>query len=140
MRTVSCLVVAAFAVTAAGCTTTVEPIDSGPPVVVSSATGALNVDWTINGTTDPNQCVQGGAAAIQIAVTNSLGQDVGTFQQSCTVFSTSITLTAGNYSAAAQLIDATGLPRTTSVFINPFTLYGNDTFSAPIDFSASSFY
>ena len=137
MRLVLGLALAALASTAAACTATVTP---APVPVVVSGTGTLTVDWTINGTKDPNQCAQGAAAAIQITVTDPNLNPIGTFEQSCDAFATSITLNAGQYAAQARLIDAVGTPRTTTVNINPFTIFGNDDFTTPIDFSASSFF
>jgi len=136
MRLVFGLALAALASSALACTATVSP---APQPVVVSTTGTLTVDWSINGTKDPNQCSQGAAAAIQITVTDTNQQPVGTFEQSCSAFATSITLNAGQYAAQARLIDAVGTPRTTTVDINPFTILGNDELTTPIDFSASSF-
>ncbi len=138
MRLALGLALAAIASSATGCTASVSPAPEPAPVVVTS-TGSLTVDWSINGTKDPNQCSQGAAAAIEITVTDSNQAAVGTFQQSCTAFATSITLSAGRYQAQARLIDAVGAPRTTTVDINAFTILGNDDFTAPIEFSASSF-
>jgi hypothetical protein len=130
------LALAALAIGLTACTAQV----STAPVVVPPASSTLIVDWTINGTNDPNQCFQSSAAAIQVSVTASGGVPAGTFQQSCTAFATSITLSAGSYIADAVLLDPSGTPRTTSVPINPFTLNGGDTLSIPIDFPASSFF
>jgi hypothetical protein len=118
----------------------VNTVEERPPVAVGSLVGQLTVDWSINGTRDPNQCSQGAAAAIEITVTNSAGLPAGRYQQSCNTFSTSITLDAGTYSAAAYLVDAAGTPRTTTIQINPFTLRGNDNLQTPIEFSADSFF
>ena len=137
MRLALGLALLAFASTTAACTATVSP---APEPVVVTTTGTLTVDWTINGTKDPNQCSQGAAAAIQITVTDPNANPVGTFEQSCTAFATSITLDAGQYAAQAHLIDAVGMPRTTTIDINPFTIRGNDELTTPIDFSASSFF
>ncbi len=137
MRLALGIALVAFASTAAACAATVSP---APEPVVVTTTGTLTVDWTINGTKDPNQCNQGAAAAIQITVTDPNANPVGTFEQSCTAFATSITLNAGQYAAQARLIDAVGTPRTTTIDINPFTIVGNDELTTPIDFSASSFF
>ena len=139
MRLALGIALVAFASTAAACTASVSPAPEPAPVVVTS-TGTLTVDWSINGTKDPNQCNQGAAAAIQITVTDLNSNPVGTFEQSCTAFATSITLEAGQYAAQARLIDAVGTPRTTTIDINPFTILGNDELTTPIDFSASSFF
>jgi len=137
MRLALGLALVVFASSAAACTATVSP---APEPVVVQSTGTLTVDWSINGTKDPNQCSQGAAAAIQITVTDPNANPIGTFEQSCTAFATSITLDAGQYLAQARLIDAVGTPRTTTIDINSFTILGNDDFTAPIDFSASSFF
>jgi hypothetical protein len=139
MRLVLGLALAALATTATACTASVTPNPEPAPVIVSS-TGTLTVDWTINGTKDPDQCSQGAASAIQITVTDSNLNPAGTFEQSCTAFATSITLEAGRYEAQARLIDAVGNPRTTTIDLNPFTILGNDELTTPIDFSASSFF
>jgi hypothetical protein len=130
--------VASLAACLGGCLveTHASPVP-GPAVV--AANGTLTVDWTINGRTDPNQCNQAVAASIEITVYTSSGASVGTFQQTCAAFATSITLAPGSYSASALLIDGASNARTTTVEIPPFTLYGDDTFDAPIDFPASSF-
>ena len=139
MRLALGLALVAFASSTAACTASVSPAPEPAPVVVAT-TGTLTVDWSINGTKDPNQCNQGAAAAIQITVTDPGSNPIGTFEQSCTAFATSITLDAGQYLAQARLIDAVGTPRTTTIDINPFTIRGNDDLTTPIDFSASSFF
>jgi hypothetical protein len=140
MRLIAAAACLAFVALATGCTATVEPTGTAPPPVLVESTGTLTVDWSINGTKDPNQCSQGAAAAIQISVTDSSGISAGTYQQSCSTFATSITLSAGSYTADAMLIDSAGAPRTTTVPMNPFTIRGNDVLDTPIDFPAASFF
>ncbi|MDB4944415.1 MAG: hypothetical protein JWP97_3949 [Labilithrix sp.] len=130
----------AAAVLVAGCTATVERNDTPPAVIVVSGTGTLTVDWSINGTKDPNQCSQGTAAAIEIVITDSHGVSAGTYQQSCTAFATSIELDAGYYSASARLVDSAGRDRTTAVQITGFAIRGGDDLDTPVDFGAESFY
>jgi hypothetical protein len=59
--------------------------------------------------------------------------------QACEAFSTSIVLQPGTYAASAELT-AGGVARTTSVQIQPFTLFGNDELHIPIDFPANSLF
>lgn len=113
--------------------------NSPPPPVVVSGTGTLTVDWTIDGHSDPNRCVQAVVDSIEITVFSSSGASVGTFRQACTSFATSITLSSGSYTASAVLIDSADSARTTTVTIPGFTLYGSDTIDSPVDFPASSF-
>jgi hypothetical protein len=107
-----------------------------PPAVVE---GTLIIDWTIDGAKDPNLCVQSGAATISITVTGESGV-VGTFEQACTVFATTIALLPGSYVATAVLLDASRAARTTEVAINPFSIFGNTSLTIPIDFPANSFF
>lgn len=125
--------------TATGCTVST---DATPTTVVAATDpiGVLVVDWTIELTRDPADCQIAGVASIQIQIVTTTGLDAGFFEQACTAFSTSITLTPGTYSATAVLVDSAGTPRTTSVDIAPFTLFGNDEFRTPIDFPVTSFY
>ena len=76
----------------------------------------------------------------RIEVTTSGGASAGTFAQACGAFATTITLLPGFYSATAELVDANGNPRTTSVPIAQFTIDSGIDFVAPIDFPASSFF
>src|SRR5438552_2331219 len=118
----------------------VETRSNPPPPEPSPATvdGTLTIDWTIDGRTDPNQCNQAVSTSIEITIFSSSGSAVGTYQQACASFATSITLPAGTYTANALLIDSAGNARTTTIAVNPFTLRGNDTLNVPIDFPASS--
>lgn len=122
---------------ATGCT---APVGSAAPEpVVTSTSGALTVDWTVKGTTDPNACTEAAATAIEITVVDSSNQRIGSYQQSCSAFATSITLEAGIYLAEARLLDAVGAPRTTNVFLDRFTIYGKSELTTPIDFPATAF-
>lgn len=111
---------------------------SDPPTVVVGD-GALVIDWTINGSTDPNQCNQASATTLEIIVDPGAGQP-SAFSPDCEAFGATITLAPGRYSASAVLVDANGTARTTQVDIDPFTIRGDDELHAPIDFPASSFF
>ncbi len=131
----------ALLATLAGCV--VETNDGGsggPPPVTVVDSGSLVVDWTIDGTKDPQQCDQSGSATLDVLVTASDGSAAGEYQQSCRAFATSIDLAAGSYSADALLLDGADQARTTSVHIARFEILGNDQLTVPVDFSASSFY
>jgi hypothetical protein len=129
----SCLLVAL-----SGCVvrTSTDPIVDTPVV---AGDGVLVVDWTINGSTDGNQCNQASATRLEIIVDPGVGQP-STFSQDCEAFATSISLAPGRYSASAVLVDASGNARTTQVDIDPFRIFGNDELHTPIDFPASSFF
>ena len=101
--------------------------------------GTLVVDWTINGSTDPNLCNQSSADTLQIIVVPDVG-DPMTFSQDCEAFATSIDLAPGHYSASALFVDSNKKARTTTVDIDPFTIRGDDELHTPIDFPSSSFF
>ena len=136
MRSLSLFASSCIALALTGCF--VGTSRSDPPVVVVGD-GALVIDWTINGVTDPNQCRQASATTLEIIVVPSGGL-ASTFSQDCEAFATSITLAPGTYSASAVLVDADGTARTTQIDIDPFTLHGDDELHAPINFPASSFF
>ena len=110
------------------------------PLRRSDLPGTLVVDWTIDGSVDPDECDQGDAAFFTISVFTMRGAHVGDFTDHCAAFVTSLSLVAGSYYADALLEDPDGNPRTTVVRIDPFTIFGDDTLSIPVDFPASSFY
>ena len=114
-------------------------VDTGTAVAPTEPPSTLVVQWSLDEGADPNQCIATSSAAIEITVLDPNGQEVGTFQQDCRAFSTSITLPAGPYSATAMLLDGGNQPRTTAVDIAPFTLNGNDQLVVTVDFPASSF-
>lgn len=109
--------------------------DSAP----ARASGALVVDWTINGLRDPEQCDQGGAESIDILVYRASGALVGEYEASCRVFAARIELPPGLYDADAVLLDEFGSERTTVVNLQTFEIFGDDELHIPIDFPASSF-
>ena len=136
MKFSACLAVVAIAT---GCAS--APGSSAAPEQVATTTsGALTVDWTIIGTTDPTTCVSNAAAAIEITVLDRSQKTVGSFQQSCNAFSTSISLDAGLYSASARLLDTAGAPRTRPVRLDSLTVNDGSQLTAPIDFPSSVFF
>jgi hypothetical protein len=133
------LALASLALTVTTCTlsTSDDPVISSSPTFSTATQGALRVDWTIDGTTDPSRCTGSLAAAIEITVD---GPIPGTFQQACESFATSITLEPGSYEAVAELVDSARQPRTTAVQIQSFTIRPNEELRVPIDFPAASFF
>jgi hypothetical protein len=113
--------------------------DPGPRAVPVAASGALVVDFTIDGTKDADQCAQGSVSSIDVTVETVDGEPVGEFEGPCTALATSIDLAPGGYTATAVLIDSSGADRTTPVSIDPFSIHGEDELHIPIDFPARSF-
>jgi hypothetical protein len=102
--------------------------------------GTLILRWTINGLQDPNECVRGAAANVELSIVDVSGREVAAYQQQCVIFSMSVPLYPGSYTASAVLLDAGNQPRTTRVFIDPFSIVGGDTFDVQVDFPPSSFF
>ena len=122
---------------AVGCV--VEATDTAPPPIVVEP-GRLTLRWTVDESVDPNLCVLGRAAAIDIGVSTRAGHAAGEFQAPCTAFATTISsLYPGNYFADAFLIDAAGRPRTTAVEIEPFNVIERSELVIDVDFPADSF-
>lgn len=130
---------AVVAAIATGCTASAGQGSAAPQPVETSTSGALTVDWTVAGTTDPNACAERAATAIEIAVVTDANQPIGTFQQSCSAFATSIDLAAGTYTAEAKLLDAAGAPLTRNVSLDFFTINNNSELTVPIDFPRTAF-
>jgi len=107
-------------------------------VVVAS--GTLELDWTVDGSTDPQLCDQADAASLRLSVFTDSGAHVGDFLDDCRAFSTAVDLEPGGYYADAVLEDGRGEARTTTINIERFSIFGDDTLSIPIDFPASSFF
>jgi hypothetical protein len=127
----------AVAATAAGCF--VEANDPAPPPVIDPS-ARLTVRWTVDEAVDPNLCVMGRAAAIDITVNAPSGQLAGEFQGACTSFATTISqLYPGNYGGQAVLIDSAGRDRTTTIDIRPFTVVARSELVIDVDFPADSF-
>ena len=113
--------------------------DSGPPPAAASS-GSLVLDWSIDGSKNPDQCDQSDSSMLDITVTTTSGAPAGEFQQSCRAFATTVDLPAGTYNAEAVLMDGSGHDRTTAVETGTFSILGHDELSVPVDFPASSFY
>lgn len=108
---------------------------TSPPI----APGKLTVRWTIDGKTDPNECIKAVATDIEVSVTDRSGREIGAWRQPCQNFSLTVTLNPGSYGGSAVLLDGAAHARTTRASIDAFVLRGNDTLDVPVDFPANSF-
>ena len=135
------VVAGGFAVGAIGCSVQAST-DAGPPPPPppGPVAGSLTLRWTVDEVTDPNVCIMGGAAAIDVVLHTTDGGFAGEFQQSCTNFQTTIApLTPSGYVGSAILIDAGGRQRTTAVTIQPFNIIDGTNLVVDSDFPANSF-
>jgi hypothetical protein len=102
--------------------------------------GSLTLRWTVDEVNDPNVCIMGNAATLDVVLTTSDGQFVGEFAAACTSFATTISsLVADDYTGTAQLLDSGGRARTTVINLRPFTILENSNLIVDLDFPADSF-
>jgi hypothetical protein len=114
-----------------GCIVNTTPDDSP---------GSVSIEWTINGSIDPNYCTLSSAALLRVTVYDARGASAGTYDSPCTNFGMVVDLPPGTYSADALFVDAGGKARTTTAKLAPFTLYRNRVTSVPADFPTNSFF
>lgn len=121
------------------CALAVGCSSNAQPAVVVAGDGTLTLDWTINGTKDPDQCTQGAATTLDVTVDTIDGVPAGEFQQACDAFATTIHLAPGSYTGSAVLLAANGRDRTTTIQLDAFTIRSDEDLNVPIDFPARSF-
>ena len=94
------------------------------PVAANNASGSLTVDWTINNSTDPNQCHQSVVADIDLIVTSPNGATVDEVTQPCVDGVTTVALSPGVYggNAALQMLPALNAPRGSISILSPSTV------------------
>jgi hypothetical protein len=103
--------------------------------------GDAIMQWTIAGGTDPAACDQLGATTFDVTLYDSSGQLAGQWVQDCTAFATTVEgLWADTYTGQADLLDANGRARTTSIDMVPFTVEPDSTVTVSLDFPADSFF
>jgi hypothetical protein len=99
------------------------------------------MDWTIDGSKDPAECVATGAATFNVSLYDSVGGFSGQWAQECTAFATTISgLVPDTYTGQANLLDSAGTPRTTTVRFAPFAVVAGVAATVPIDFPVTSFF
>jgi hypothetical protein len=124
----------AGAALAIGCSATL-------PGEAGLATGAVVMDWTIDGTKDPAQCRTTGADAFHVSLYGSGGVFAGEYVEDCAAFATTIDgLAADQYTGTAELLDSSGNARTTSVSIEPFDVVAGRSVVVGLEFPSDSFY
>ncbi|MDP9033729.1 MAG: hypothetical protein M3O50_02905 [Myxococcota bacterium] len=127
------IAILAVAALTGGCTTAVGYAPAPAPV------GSVVMDWTVNGGKDPGECQLSGAAEFDVKLYNSRGEFAGEYVQTCTSFATTINgLLPDTYTGLANLRDANGAARTTTVTLLPFDV-GNTVSTVNVDFPSNSF-
>ncbi|HEY2404983.1 MAG TPA: hypothetical protein VGI10_03225 [Polyangiaceae bacterium] len=119
--------------TSSACTVTSS--DSGP-------VGVISVGWTLESSSDPNQCSAHGASTISIQLFDNTGAQFGAASTAaCSGLSTMITnVPVGAYTVKAELLDSIGNLLTSVVTTaNPVIVNEGQTSGVVIDFPAGSF-
>jgi hypothetical protein len=125
-----------LALLAPGCTVTTETAPPPPP-----PTGDAVVDWTVAESKDPQNCSAYGAATLHVSLYDTAGSFIGSYLQDCTAMATTIAgLDPDSYTGHAELLDAAGNARTTSIALLPFDIVADATSQVALDFPASSFH
>jgi hypothetical protein len=131
---------AALAGASSACTASVSS-SPPPPPAPPPPSGAAIMDWTIDGSKDPAQCAASGATTFSVSLYNSGGGLEGQWTQDCAAFATTIDdLVVDTYTGRANLLDASGSPRTTRISLVPFTVVEATAVTISMDFPTSSFF
>jgi hypothetical protein len=126
---------------AMGCTiSTNSATDAG----MGSASGRLEVDWSIAGSVDPSSCTTAGASYVRIDVLDSNGTKVnnGADTQTCTAFATTFAtaFSAGSYTVQSTLLGSDSVTAVTTTVSAPVVIpTDGTTVRLPIDFPTTSF-
>lgn len=116
-------------------------VNSTPPILVSPLNGQVIVDWTIRGAKEAADCQAAGATRIRVSLADYSGLPPTEYVQDCAAFATTIDgLAPDTYAGTAELVDASGNRRTTSVNLAPFTVASATTTTVAVDFPANSFF
>jgi hypothetical protein len=124
-----------LALLAPGCVVTTESPPPPPPPL-----GDALVDWTVAESKDPQSCGAFGAATLHVVLYDAGGAYAGSYFQDCAAMATTIAgLAPDTYTGHAELLDAAGNARSTSIALVPFDIVADSTSLVALDFPASSF-
>jgi len=101
--------------------------------------GTLIVDWTVEGSKDPDACIANAVDRVDVVLRTWDGRFVDEFQENCEEFELAVDLDPGDYEVDALLVDRRGAELTTSVQDDVRIYSGRGTVSA-VDFPPSSFF
>ena len=106
----------------------------------SSQDGSAVFDWSVHGTARPSQCYETGAAYFSVTLYDERSRALGTYDARCDAFATTVPLLPGRYTADAVLTDSSRGPRTTTILVSSFDIYGGESVTIAVDFPPDSFY
>lgn len=115
-----------------GCLVVDDNDDDAAPV------GTLEVLWTIDGATDPLDCLDFGVDRLELQIYDG-GRLVDEFEPICEDFGVSIDLFDGIYDGTATLIDSFDNPATSTEPLEAIDIISGTTLTIDIDFPIDSF-
>jgi hypothetical protein len=126
---------------------TVSALAMGALVTVSAlgcsdddeATGTLQQNWTINGSTDPSSCGPVGATQMRLVVIDSAGYTDATQFAPCTDFRATVSLIPDRYTAAVTFLGANGAPVSKTQLVPIFDIYSGQTTTVGTNFTLTDF-
>lgn len=101
--------------------------------------GTLVIDWTVEGSKDPEACAANAADRIDLVLRSWDGTVLDQFQENCEQFQTAVDLDPGDYEVDAILVDRHGDELTTSAR-DDVSVYSNRSSVSALDFPVSSFF
>ncbi len=126
----ACSLIVAAAATATGC------FSSGEGYYRPS--GTLVVDWTVDGTKDPQACRDFGVDRVSVVLRTRSGAFVEELRPLCERFETALELVPARYLVDAVLLDFERFELTTTVFADA-SVYDFETTIVPVGFPSDSF-
>jgi hypothetical protein len=99
----------------------------------------ISVDWTIDGTDDPDQCDESGASYAEVTVETRSGYSES-YEADCDAFGLDVDVPAGRYYVTVVLLDRHHDDRTSAVDTDSIDLGHNDSDSVSVDFGPDSFF
>jgi len=127
------LIACAFGALLPGCIVTTDDHRGPPPV------GTLTVEWTINGGTNPDDCVLYGADHLELLIYAGPDDLVTEVDPLCEDFSVSVDLDPGRYSADATLVDSINRSATVTAPLDGLLVTDGTDLVSSIDFPDGSF-
>ena len=100
--------------------------------------GQVTLNWTINGSTDPQTCDSTGSQSFYVAVHDANGGN-SLFESTCATHATKISLPPGTYTASTFLLDGQNRPQTRTIELAKFTVETGGSSAQTVDFASGSF-
>ena len=102
-------------------------------------TGALTVEWTIAGDTDPVDCAAFDVDRFELVIYDETDEVVDVVDPPCEAFGVTVDLLEGFYSADATLVDGFDRSATVTEPINSIRIVADSELVIPVDYPPGSF-